>query len=106
MQGKIMIMHCPNCGEVEVRDEVYELQRRAKEQVSMHGGSWIRCHPLTCECGLFLMDKPSTPRPYDECECWPQCSSCSHYEWYMHECVLMLDITKPKRREYLEFKGK
>lgn len=49
-----MNLYCPMCGPVEVSDDLYKMQQRAKNFSPMIGGTWLRCHPLTCECGREL----------------------------------------------------
>ena len=49
-----MLMKCPVCGDVEVLDEAYKLQEKARKFHPMIGGGWLRCHPLTCVCGREL----------------------------------------------------
>lgn len=100
-----MIMYCPRCGKVQVSDESYQARKTIRES-SLYNPLMRRYHSPTCgHCGLPLMETSPTPKPYDECESWPQCTGCSHYEWYMHDCVLMLDVNKPKNADYLKWRN-
>lgn len=51
-----MKMKCFRCGIVEVNDDAYAIQERARGYFSMLGDSLFRVHPLTCECGAVLED--------------------------------------------------